>query len=341
VLRDDPSSAAIRYRGLDRDAIAQYAQGSLAEMRMAELDPDRIFEGFIETLDQAREVLRWAEEEPPGIYEIAWAQVAGLKTSQTIPARQESSERCRATRTLSERSPSSSGRLVPPWCWPASTSRSSLARVIETERQAAAFMKSVKFALRYGSGRPLPSLYAEAADQRGAIELTNALLARDVVIETNVIGDRLVLAHRDVVPALWKLRTRFRSELTPDAARAFELLQEQVGVNAGDVRRLLGVRTAKRPDRADAALAELMREMHVDRGPSSVPKKGIPYLSKEGFPYRVFERAHADLVAAAGKLTIERAVETVVAPLRHLPRRTLASLLRACVRSEELARLGD
>jgi hypothetical protein len=213
----------------------------------------------------------------------------------------------------------------------------SLARVIETERQAAAFMKSVKLALRYGSGRPLPSLYAEAVDQRRAIELTNALLARGVVIETNVIGDRLVLVHRDVVPALWKLRTRFRSELTSDAARALELIQANVGVNAGDVRRMLGFRTAKRPDRADVALAELMRNMYVDRGPSSVPEKGIPYLSKEGFPYRVFERAHADLIAAAGTLTLERAVETIVAPLRHLPKRTLASLLRSCLRGEELA----
>jgi hypothetical protein len=208
--------------------------------------------------------------------------------------------------------------------------------MIDTEPQAAAFMKSVKFALRYGSGRPLPSLYAAASDQRRAIELTNALLARNVVIETNVIGDRLVLAHRDVVPALWALRTRFRSESTPDAARAFELIAAKVGVNAGDVRRLLGVRGAKRPDRADVALAELMRDMRVDRGPSSVPKRGIPYLSREGFPYRVFEKAHPDLIATARKLSIERAVEMVVGPLQHLPPRTRASLLRLCVRKGEL-----
>ena len=197
-------------------------------------------------------------------------------------------------------------------------------------------MKSVKFALRYGSGGPLPSLYAAVADQRRAIELTNALLARHVVIETNVIGRRLVLTHRDVVPALWALRTRFRSELTPDAARVLELIAANVGVNAGDVRRLLGVGGAKRPDRADLALAELMREMRVDRGPASVPKRGIPYLSSEGFPYRVFEKAHPDLVATARKLSIERAVEVVVAPLRHLPPRTLASLVRLCVRKDEL-----
>jgi hypothetical protein len=33
------------------------------------------------------------------------------------------------------------------------------------------------------------------------------VLARDEVIETNVIGGRLVLVHRDVVPALYALRT--------------------------------------------------------------------------------------------------------------------------------------
>lgn len=207
---------------------------------------------------------------------------------------------------------------------------------IETERQAAAFMKSVKFALRYGSGGPLPSLSAAAAGQRRAIELTNALIARGVVVETNVIGDRLVLAHRDVVPALWLLRTRFRSGPTGDAGRAFELIATQPGVNAGDVRRLLGVRGAKRPDRADDALAELMRDMRVDRGPSSVPARGIPYLSREGFPYRVFETAHPDLIAAAKSLSVQRAVELVVKPLRHLPPRTIVSLLRLCVRREEL-----
>lgn len=208
--------------------------------------------------------------------------------------------------------------------------------MIDDEREAAAFMKSVKFALRYGASGPLPSLSAEAQDQRRAIELTNALLARGVVIETNVIGTRLVLAHRDAVPALWTLRTRFRSVLTPDARRAFELIEANTGVNAGDVRRLLGVRGAKRPDRADEALAELMREMLVDRGPASVPERGIPYLSSEGFPYRVFEKAHPELVAAAKELSTARAVEIVVAPFRDLPPRTVASLLRLCVRKEEL-----
>ena len=206
---------------------------------------------------------------------------------------------------------------------------------IRTEQEAAAFMKSVKLALRYGAG-PLHSFYAAVVDQRRAIELTNALLARGVVIETNLIGDRLVLAHRDLVPALWKLRTRFRSELSPDAARALELIAAENGVNAGAVRRLLGVRSAKRPDRADVALAELMRELRVDRGPSSVPERGIAYLSKEGFPYRVFEKAHPELVAKAERLSIAQAVETLVKPLRVFPPGKIASLLKLCVTKDEL-----
>jgi hypothetical protein len=213
---------------------------------------------------------------------------------------------------------------------------------IRTERDAVRFLKSVKFALRYGStaSLPLPGMYLAAADKRRAIELTNALLARAEVIETNVIGGRLVLAHREVVPALLVLRGRFRARsLSDDAARALELIGTSEGVTAGDVRRLLGVRGARRPDRADDALAELMREMLVDRGPSSVPERGIPYLSKEGFPYHLLARAHPDLVAAAKKLTIAQALDAVVAPLRGVPPGKLASMLRLCARKDELAPL--
>lgn len=77
VFGDEPSRAVVRYRGLDRDAIEPSLRGSLAEIRMAELDPDDAHGGFIGTLEQAREVLRWADEEAPAIYEIAWARVAG------------------------------------------------------------------------------------------------------------------------------------------------------------------------------------------------------------------------------------------------------------------------
>jgi len=211
---------------------------------------------------------------------------------------------------------------------------------IHTEKDAVSFMKSVKFALRYGAtpGLPLASIYAAAGDQRRAIELTNALLARGEVIETNVIADRLVLAHRDVAPALYALRTRFRSpRLSEDAERALGLVAENEGVSAGIVRRFLGVAGAKRPDRADLALAELMREMLVDRGPSSVPAKGIPYLSKEGYPYRAFAKAHPALIKAAKKLTVSEAIAIVCGAIGPVPPRKLASMLKLCLAKEEIA----
>src|SRR5216117_2837473 len=158
---------------------------------------------------------------------------------------------------------------------------------IETENDAIRFMKAVKFALRYNStpSLPLASMYAAAGDPRRAIELTNALLARDEVVETNVIADRLVLVHRSIVPALYALRVRFRSEKLSDyAERTLRLIAKDGTASAGDVRRYLGVDGLKRPDPADLALSELQRELLIDRGPSSVPAKGIPYLSKEGYP---------------------------------------------------------
>jgi hypothetical protein len=212
-------------------------------------------------------------------------------------------------------------------------------RTIHTVDDAVSFMKSVKFALRYGPtpALPLASIYAAAKDQKRAIELTNALLARDEVIETNVIAGRLVLAHREVVPALYALRTRLRAApLSGDAQRALALIGKNEGVNAGDVRRLLGVTGAKRPDRADLALAELMRDMLIDRGPSSVPKSGIPYLSREGYPYRIFDRAHPELIKAAKKLKISEAIAVVREAMGPIPPRKLASLLKLCLARDEL-----
>jgi hypothetical protein len=210
---------------------------------------------------------------------------------------------------------------------------------MKTERDAARFLRAAKFALRYGATPSLPmvSMYEAAGDQRLAIELTNALLASGEGIETNLIADRLVIAHRDVVPALYALRLRFRSAgPSDDAARAFRLIRGGRGVTSGDVRRMLGIAAAKRPDRADLALAELMRDLLIDRGPSSVPEQGIPYLSKEGYPYRAFEEAHADLVAKSNGLEIRRAVAVVVAPFGEVPPRKLASMLRLLVSKEEL-----
>jgi hypothetical protein len=196
---------------------------------------------------------------------------------------------------------------------------------VETEDDALRFMRSVKFALRYNSTPTLPlaSMYRAAGEQRQAIELTNVLLARDEVIETNIIADRLVLVHREIFPALYALRVRFRApRLSSEAEKAFGLIRNDGTATAGDIRRFLGVDGMKRPDPADSALAELQRELLVDRGPSSVPKNGIPYLSKEGFPYRDFEKVHPELVKAAKRLKIDDARKILLdAPPHSLPGR--------------------
>jgi len=207
---------------------------------------------------------------------------------------------------------------------------------IKTENDAIAFIKRVKFVLRYNStpSLPLASMYEAAKDKRLAIELANALLARDEVVETNVIADRLILVHRDVVPALYTLRLRRRpAKQSKDAERAFRLIQDEGTATAGEVRRFLGVDGMKRPDAADLALGELQREMLVDRGPSSVPKNGIPYLSKEGFPYREFEKAHPDLVKAAKKLRPERAMQIIREAAGTMPPRKFASIFKLLIPS--------
>ena len=75
--------------------------------------------------------------------------------------------------------------------------------------------------------------------------------------------------------------------------------------------------------------------MLIDRGPSSVPKSGIPYLSKEGFPYRVFEKAHPDLVKAARKLKLEAAMAAILDATRTFPPRKTASMFKLCFTEAE------
>ena len=194
-------------------------------------------------------------------------------------------------------------------------------------------MKSVKFALRYNAtpNLPLASIYAVAGNQRRAIELTNALLASGEVIETNVIADRMVLVCRDIMPALYALRVRRRAaRLSANAERAFKLIEEDGTASVGDIRRFLEVEGMKRPDPADLAVAELMREILVDRGPTSVPQSGIPYLSKEGYPYRVFEKAHPNLVKDSKRIKIEDAVKTIVGVFADVPAKKIASMFKLC-----------
>jgi hypothetical protein len=186
---------------------------------------------------------------------------------------------------------------------------------LASEADAARFMKSVGFALRYNatSSLPLAAMYKAAGDTRRAIELTNALLARGDVIESNLIADRLVLIHRDIVPAIYALRSKLRpAKQSDDAARVLEWIQNEGRATSGEVRRLLGVAGQKRPDRGDIALGELQRDLKIDRGPSSVPKKGIPYLSPEGFPYRIFDKAHPEILQAAAKLRLDVAARLVI-----------------------------
>jgi hypothetical protein len=205
---------------------------------------------------------------------------------------------------------------------------------IETDSDAIEFMKRVKFALRYNStsSLPLASMYAAVGDTRRAIELTNSLLARKEVVETNVIADRLVLVHRDVMPALYALRTNRRAvKLSDNADRALKLIQDEGTATVGDVRRFLGAMGMERPDPADLAVSELQREMIIDRGPSSVPKNGIPYLSKEGFPYRIFEKAHPDLVKAAKKISTDDALEIIREAAGPIPPRRFASMFKLCL----------
>ena len=214
----------------------------------------------------------------------------------------------------------------------------STAHRIRTEADAIRFIKAVKFALRYNStpSLPLASMYAAAGDQRRAIELTNALLARDEAVETNVIADRLVLVHREIVPALYALRVRFRpAQLSDTAQRAFRLIHNDGTATAGDVRRYLGVDGTKRPDAADLALADLQRDMLIDRGPSSVPAGGIPYLSKEGFPYRAFEKAHSDLVRAARTMKVDEALESILRATGWFPAKRVISMFKLCLTREE------
>ena len=88
-------------------------------------------------------------------------------------------------------------------------------------------------------------------------------------------------------------------------------------------------------DPADVALADLQRELLIDRGPSSVPKNGIPYLSKEGFPYRVFEKAHPELVKAAKKLKIDDAIQIILKATKTFPTKKTASMFKLCLTEAE------
>jgi hypothetical protein len=186
---------------------------------------------------------------------------------------------------------------------------------LDSEAGAVRFLKSVRIALRYNitTGIPLAGMHKAAGDVRRSTEFSNALLATGEAIETNAIAQRLVLLHRSIAPAVYMMRRRDRNiSISSNAERAFLLIQKEGHASSGEVRRHLGVYGMDRPDPGDVALAELQREFLIDRGPASIPKNGIPYLSPEGYPYRVFAKTNADVVRAAAKLKFDNALRLLL-----------------------------
>jgi hypothetical protein len=189
---------------------------------------------------------------------------------------------------------------------------------LKTPKDAERFLEHHGIALRYAATRGLPiaSLRSAAGDESKAalvtsIELTNHLLASGIGVEVNVVADRLALVHRSLLPALHVLVRRGRpvddlEGLSMIARSAHALLRQQHQISAGDLRRHLGLKTDLRRDPAYEALAELQRALLVGRGPFEVSNSAIPYLSKEGYPYHLFQDVHADLVSASAKYTASR-----------------------------------
>lgn len=189
--------------------------------------------------------------------------------------------------------------------------------------EAKKFMASVGICLRYWAtkGIPIASAYQagtgalkKEVGHRNAIELTNGLLAEYNVIEVNVIAGRLSLVHASLMPALYRLVTRGKKSfpLSTSAIKAYRLIEENGHIAAGDLRKLLGIPSGLQEDPAYQALAELQRYLIADRGPFKMPKKGIPYLPKEGYPYHFFREAHFDLLTKSEKLSLSQAADSFV-----------------------------
>jgi len=204
-------------------------------------------------------------------------------------------------------------------------------------KSAEKFLKKVGIALRYWRTEkiPLASLYQAAVGspgappkektvagisqreeaQRIAIELTNHLLASHQGIEVNTIADRICLVHRDLVPSLYVLVRHHRppddlKDISVQAKKIFRFIEQSKETTAGQVRKFLGMPAIDlNNDPAYNALAELQSKLLVDRGPFLVRKSGIPYLSKEGYPYHCFHLAHEALVRESTRLTREEAAQ--------------------------------
>jgi hypothetical protein len=78
----------------------------------------------------------------------------------------------------------------------------------------------------------------------------------------------------------------------------------------------------------------------VDRGPFHIPRSGIPYLSKDAYPYHLFHEAHPDLIRVSGPYSVNAAAaEFLGAYLRGAvfarPRK-LASMFKSFLSSPEI-----
>jgi hypothetical protein len=225
---------------------------------------------------------------------------------------------------------------------------------IREPRDAERFLSHVGLALRYGptKGLPLASLYRAFAGHepdkpaltRG-IALTNQLLGKARAIEVHVVADRVTLIHASVMPPLYALIRRGRAlndldGLSVSARTAFSLLRERKEITAGDLRQHLGLPFDTRRDPAYAALGELQRLLLVDRGPFQIPESGIPYLSKEGYPYHFFHEAHPDLTGASSRYSVTTAAEEFLTAYLNgavfARVRRLATLFKALLSSEEI-----
>lgn len=227
-------------------------------------------------------------------------------------------------------------------------------RGLYTVADALSFMREVCLALRYraASNLPIASMYRatqrqvpvpedEKTAHARAFELTNGMLATGTVVEINLIADRLCLVHERIVAPIYALRRGRGEPSLSDAARqAFDFIVANENATSGDIRRLLRSEAQKRPDSADLALAELQRELLVDRGPSAGPTMGVFYLTREGYPYRVFATSHSAVVRSASCLGQEEAAAQLLtnylSAARFATRRNLARLFQLVVSVEEI-----
>jgi hypothetical protein len=97
------------------------------------------------------------------------------------------------------------------------------------------------------------------------------------------------------------------------AKKVFQFIEQNKETTAGLVRKFPGKPVVDlNNDPAYQVLAELQSKFLIDCGPFVMRKSGIAYLSKEGYPYHCFHRAHGDLVKAAIKITPEDATRDFI-----------------------------